>query len=569
MTSDSTRLDRQRFLAEIDANPDFDVLIVGGGVAGAATLRELSAQGLRCLLVERADFASGASGALTRVAQGGFRYLEKGEIRLVRRSATERNLFVAAAPHQTRPLRVVLPSETWLGGAAIALLRALGLAAGHSLPGALVLRAAVAFYDALGRGTRVLPLGGMFTRAELGRRYPGISLRFCAAAYEYEALIASPERVAIELIEDAVAEGGGSVALNYAEIQPIAGELVVSDGVSGAVVRVNADVVVNAAGAYVDRVAKLFGVETRLVDGVAGTHLLLRAPDVAAALGDDLLFFEDDSSDPRQRRLCCVYAIGGGVILLGATENPVAVPDASRPTEEEDAYLLAALRRLFPAGAFGAEDIVGRLHGVRPLVAADDGDLTGRSRDHAVHVHAATDGRMLISIAGGKWTTFHAIAADAADAALTALGRARRASTGRRPIGGGRDFPRDAAGRQRAADDLTRRFGVDDALAERLIATYGSRAGRVAAYLVGPEARTSIAGDAVTVGEVRFFACEEMATTAADVAQRRTRLFIEGAATREALDAIDRALAELRRAPQTARSESAEAPLEDVEHAAV
>jgi len=568
VTSDSARLDRRRFLAEIDADPDFDILIVGGGVAGAATLRELSAQGLRCLLVERADFASGASGALTRVAQGGFRYLETGEIRLVRRSATERNLFVAAAPHQTRPLRVVLPSETWLGGAAIALLRALGLAAGHSLPGALVLRAAVALYDALGRSGRVLPLGGLFTRAELGRRYPGISPRFRAAAYEYEALIASPERVAIELIEDAVAEGVGSIALNYAEIRPTAGGFVVSDGVSGAAVRVDAGVVVNAAGANVDRVAKLFGVETRLVDGVAGTHLLLRAPDVAAALGDDLLFFEGDNSDPRQRRLCCVYAIGAAV-LLGATEIPVAVPDASRPTAAEDAYLLAALRRLFPAGAFGAEDIVGRLHGVRPLVAADDGDLTGRSRDHAVHVHAATDGRMLISIAGGKWTTFHAIAADAADAALTALGRARRASTGRRPIGGGRDFPRDAAGRQRAADDLARRFGVDDALAERLIATYGSRAGRVAAYLVGPEARTSIAGDAVTVGEVRFFACEEMATTAADVAQRRTRLFIEGAATREALDAIDRALAELRRAPQTARSESAEAPLEDVEHAAV
>jgi glycerol-3-phosphate dehydrogenase len=569
VTSDALRLDRRRFLAEIDADPDFDVLIVGGGVASAATLRELSVQGLRCLLVERADFASGASGALTRVAQGGFRYLEKGEIRLVRRSATERNLFVAAAPHQTRPLRVVLPSETWLGGAATALLRALGLADGHSLPGALVLRAAVALYDALGRGARVLPLGGLFTHAELGRRYPGISPRFRGAAYEYEALIASPERVAIELIEDAVAEGAGSVALNYAEIQPTAGALVVSDRLSGAAVRVNAGVVVNAAGANVDRVAKLFGVETRLVDGVAGTHLLLRAPDVAAALGDDLLFFEDDSSDPRQRRLCCVYTIGG-VILLGATEIPVADPDASRPTAAEDAYLLAALRRLFPAARFAAQDIVGRLHGVRPLAAAAAAadDLTGRSREHFVHVHAAAEGRTLVSIAGGKWTTFHAVAADAADAALTALGRARRASTERRPIGGGRDFPRDAAARQRAADNLAERFGVDGVLAERLIATYGSRAIRVAAHLATPGARTPIAGGALTVGEVRFFAREELAIRAEDVARRRSRLFVEGAATREALDAIDRALDELRRAPQTARS-AAETPPEDVEHAAV
>ncbi len=102
MTVDSSRLDRQRFLAEMVIKPDFDVLVVGGGVAGSATFRELSAQGLRCLLLERNDFASGASGALTRVAQSGFRYLEKGEFGLVRRAVTERNRFVAAAPHLLR-----------------------------------------------------------------------------------------------------------------------------------------------------------------------------------------------------------------------------------------------------------------------------------------------------------------------------------------------------------------------------------------------------------------------------------------------------------------------------------
>ena len=91
-------LDRGRLVAEVDANPKFDVLIVGGGIAGAATFRDLALQGLRCLLIERHDFASGASGALTRVAQGGFRYLEKGELGLVARAVAERNLFVAAPP---------------------------------------------------------------------------------------------------------------------------------------------------------------------------------------------------------------------------------------------------------------------------------------------------------------------------------------------------------------------------------------------------------------------------------------------------------------------------------------
>ena len=541
MTASTPLLDRRRILSEIEADPDFDALIVGGGIAGAATLRDLSAQGLRCLLIERSDFASGASGALTRVAQGGFRYLEKGELGLVKRASNERNLFVAAAPHQTRLLRIVLPSEDWLGGAATAALRAFGLAEGHSLPGAVILRAAVALYETLARETRLLPRGGMFSRAALARRYPGVSPRYRAAVYEYEALIASPERIAIELIEDAVAQGSGSVALNYAEARPVAHRLVIGDRVSGVETFARVKVVVNAAGASANQVARVFGIEAKIVDGVAGTHLLLRAPEVAAALGDDLLFFEDGDPDPGRRRLCCVYAIGDNV-LLGPTETPVADADASRPTAAEDDYLLAALRHLFPQARVDAGDILGRLHGVRPLVAAGGDDLTGRSRDHAIYVHAGDGGRTLVSIVGGKWTTFRTIAADAADAVLVALARPRRVSTGRLPIGGGRDFPRDANERARAVLGLAARFGIEVAAAERLIATYGSRAERVAAYLASPEGSAPIADGRLTLGEVRFFAHEEMATNAEDVARRRSRLFIEGAATREALEEIARAL---------------------------
>ena len=201
-------------------------------------------------------------------------------------------------------------------------------------------------------------------------------------------------------------------------------------------------VVVNAAGASADRVASLFGVEARMVDGVAGTHLLIRAPIVARALGEDLLYFEDGNSDPRRRRLCCAYAVGGDV-LLGATEKSVADPDLSRPGEDEDAYLLSALRWLFPNAEVSEADIVGRLHGVRPLVASDGGDVTGRSRNHAIHVHhSPLLGVPLVTIAGGKWTTFRAIAEDAAHAVLAQLGRPRLVSTASLPIGGGRRWPR-------------------------------------------------------------------------------------------------------------------------------
>ena len=190
--------------------------------------------------------------------------------------------------------------------------------------------------------------------------------------------------------------------------------------------------------------------------------------------------------------------------------------------------------------------IVGRLHGVRPLAAAAGTDVTGRSRDHVIHRHPTVGGLPLISIAGGKWTTFRAIAADAADAVLAATGRSRVISTVRRPIGGGRDFPDEPKARQALASRLAQDFGLGGLIAKRLIAAYGARAPRVAAYLAAPGGRRAIANGALTVGEVRFFAREEMAVGANDVAHRRTRLFLEGRATQTSLAEVEAVLDDVR-----------------------
>jgi len=376
----------------------------------------------------------------------------------------------------------------------------------------------------------------MFGRAELRRRYPGISARYAGAAFEFEALISTPERVVIELLEDAVNDGSGSVALNYVRLNVERDRLTFVDQTAGAAFEIRARVVINAAGANVDKVARQFGVEAHMVDGVAGTHLIMHAPGIAEALGEDLLFFEDTSADLAKRRLCCVYALGRKV-LLGATETPIADADKSRPLPAEHAYLLAALRGLFPDAKVSEADIVERLHGVRPLAAVDADDVTGRSRDHVIHTHPGSEGQPpLVSIAGGKWTTFRAIAEDAANAALAALDLPRASSTDRRPIGGGQDWPV-------SPEALAKRPGLGVALAERLIAAYGSRAARVAAYLDDDRGRQSIAGGGLTVGEVIFLVREEMATSAEDIARRRCRLFVEGLATPETLSEIDRALA--------------------------
>ena len=148
-----------------------------------------------------------------------------------------------------------------------------------------------------------------------------------------------------------------------------------------------------------------------------------------------------------------------------------------------------------------------------------------------------------VTIAGGKWTTFRAIAEDAAHAVLPCLGRPWLVSTASLPIGGGQGCPRGAEERARFLADLANAFGLDAPTAERLLGTYGSRARRVARWLASPDGRRRVP-TALTLGEVRLFAAEELATSADDVARRRTRLFLEGRATPDVLAAIDRAISE-------------------------
>jgi glycerol-3-phosphate dehydrogenase len=443
----------------------------------------------------------------------------------------DRNLFVENAPHQVRPVRVVIPTESWLSGAISAPLRFLKLIGGKTLPGAAVLYLGVRLYEFYSRratpGTDrpQLPRGGVFSASVLRRRYGGIAACFRAAAHEFEGLITSPERVAIELIEDGLKASPKSVALNYVEaVRVEQGKILARDRQGGeGELTFEAPLAVNAAGALVDRVLGLFGVQARLVEGVAGTHLLLDAPDLARVLGPDILFFEDAEPVRAKRRLCVTYAIGDNV-LLGATEQPVDDPDASRASGAEETYLLAAINRLFPSLLTTDRQILRRLNGVRPMLHAQ-GAINGRSRDHAIAEHFSTEFRgTVVSVLGGKWTTFRTIAADATDAALRLLRHRRRISTDRLPIGGAQGLPTDEAGRTLFIQEIAARHGLREALAAALVARYGARALRVAAYVAEAPHASDIAG--LSVGERHFLVDEEMASGTEDIRLRRTDLFL-------------------------------------------
>ena len=522
MSPDLPTLDRQRMQAEIATDNRFDAVVIGGGITGAGTFRDLALQGLRVLLVERDDFASGASGALTRIAHGGFRYLERGDVGLVRESVIERDLLIANAPHVIRPVRVVLPLRTRLGGLLAAPFRFLKLMPGRGMPGVVPMTIGVRLYDALAGRKRALARGGAAMGSKTQRLFPYLGESFAGAIWTQEGRIHAPERIAIELLEDGVAASGRSVALNYCRLVGAdGGTLTLEDGLSGATLTVEAGVVVNAGGAHADKVAALFGITERMTGGVAGIHVILESASIAKALQDDLLFFEDHHADPAKRRLCVLYRLAGNRLLLGTTEFACDDPDEAtiRPTDED--YLLQALDAALPGHGVTKADITGRIVGVRPLIRSKTADLTSRSRSHAVISHE-TKGLTLITIIGGKWTTFRRMAEDATDAVLAELGRPRTVSTTHLAIGGGRDFRRADTVRDLIAD------GLDAALAERLADTYGSRAKRVAEWIRGEGAEPISADGRLTQGEIAFFAAAELAATAEDIVRRRCDQFFRG-----------------------------------------
>ena len=355
-------LDRKRALSALRRSPDIDVLILGGGINGAGALRELSLQGLRCALVERNDFASGASGASTRIAMGGFRYLEQGRIELVEKLSSERNRLVSNAAHLIEPLQVAIPVESFWGGVLTYALRFAGVKRKGGLPGMAVLRFGLALYDYLGRKDRSLPRAASMHGAVLRKAIPSLSGAIRGLGWAWEGQIRHPERIVFELVEDSVAANPFSTAINHCAVLGTSESGVeLKDHLSGETLTVRPLAVVNATGAWANRTNRLFGIDTPLVRGSKGSHLLLDNPQLRDALGDRLIYFGDGGS-----RMCVAYRFGRRV-LLGATDIPVQDPDEAICEDAEVDYLLRTVNLLFPGIPVSWDQIRYRWCGVRPL----------------------------------------------------------------------------------------------------------------------------------------------------------------------------------------------------------
>ncbi len=526
-------MNREASLQALRGSPAVSVLIIGGGVNGIGAFRDLALQGVDALLVERGDFGSGTSAASSHMLHGGIRYLENGEFRLVNEALHERDRLLSNAPHYAKALRTTIPIFRWFSGLLNAPLKFAGLLDRPGERGALVIKLGLTFYDFFVRRSHIMPKHEFRWRSAALREYPALNPALVCAATYYDAWMPYPERLCLEMVLDAEASNSACRALNYVSAVAGAGDdVILRDELTGEKLPVKPTVVVNAAGPWIDFVNDGLGLGAeRFIGGTKGSHLILDHPALLEATGGSEFYFENDDG-----RLVLILPYFDRV-MIGTTDIRIDKPDEAVATDAEIDYLLAMVRRVFPALKLDRSHIVFTFSGVRPLPYSQRGRTGQISRDHSIRSLAPTAGRRypIHSLIGGKWTTFRAFAEQITDLTLGDLGLPRRASTANQPIGGGRAYPQGEAAR----DDWLRELGANCGLPierlRQLFERYGTRAEAVARYIGCKHDLPLKHQPSYSRREIEFILREEKAQRLDDLLLRRTLIAMLGASTRELL----------------------------------
>lgn len=501
---------------------DIDVFIVGAGINGAGLFRDLCEQGVHCVIIDKADFGSGTSAAPSRLIHGGIKYLETGELRLVAQSTLERNLLLKNAPHAVSALHTVIPIFSWLQGIPAAIRTLFGATSAPRSRGAVLIKIGLLMYDFYGSRHRVMPRHAMWSRATALKNIPPLTPRIVAAGTYHDAKVSHPERLVLELIEDGIRAHPDSSAMNYAALEGTDGEIVNVRDAEGRIRRLRPRIVVNAAGPWIDSVNEQLGAPSHLIGGTKGSHLLLDHPDLIAALGGRMIYFEADDG-----RICLVFDYLGRA-LVGSTDLHASDPDNVVCDDLEIDYFLQSLKSLLPGLHFERNQIVYTYSGIRPLPASD-GTAPGLiSRDHSAPVMEPEGARHwpIVSMVGGKWTTFRGFAEEVTDALLTRLARRRRVSTQDLPIGGGRGFPLNDR-RSTWVEGVSERSGSTHARAELLLNRYGTGAEPIA-QTEGASPVFLKNAPTYSEEEIGWIVLNERVVHLQDIVMRRTALAITG-----------------------------------------
>ncbi|MFT8482631.1 glycerol-3-phosphate dehydrogenase/oxidase [Gluconobacter sp. P1D12_c] len=511
-------------LSAVPDNAEFDVVIIGAGINGAGLFRELALQGVKTLILDRSDICTGASCAPSRLIHGGIKYLETGEFKLVAQSTLERNLLLRNAPHFVRPLPTVLPIRTWLGGIVTSFRRFLNLGGKMTDRGALVLEVGLQIYDFLGRRARVMPRHSLSLSQKTRREWPHMAKDVVATAQYYDAAITQPERLGYECVQDALETAPNCEAVTYVVPETFqSGQLVLRDVLTDDVRTVKARVLVNAGGAWIDQINTTLGHPTKYIGGTKGSHLLLKHDDLLRELKGRMVYFGTPDG-----RICLAYPFFGHV-LVGSTDIRIDDPDKAVCTDEEQDYMLRMLADLFPGFHIGREQVTYRYSGVRPLPATNAADPSAISRDHIVH-EDRVGATPVLSLVGGKWTTFRGLGEEVADRVLALLGHPRSTSTQELAIGGGRGFP-DADQHTAYLDRFASSYGLPRPRASVLLDRYGTLARKIAGFCQEAADAPLRTLPSYTRRELMFIAENELVRRLSDVLYRRTTIALSGAMT--------------------------------------
>ena len=524
-------MNRNEILAQIKNNPEVSVLIVGAGINGIGTFRDLTLNSVDVLLVDRADFCSGASAASSHMAHGGIRYLENGEFRLVREAVRERNRMIQNAPHIVSPLPTTIPMFKYFSGLLNAPLKFLGWLDKPSERGSVIIKLGLMMYDAYTGQTRTVPRHKFFSRAQSLKRWNRLNPEIANTAVYYDGLISNPERLALELVLDAEAENPNARALNY--VSMVSGEkdtITLRDELSGETFEVHPKLVINAAGPWIDLTNRSLGLSTRYLGGTKGSHIVLDNPELRAAIGGNEFFFEN-----KDGRIVLIFPLHDRV-LLGTSDIKIENPDDARCTDEEVDYFLELIAHVFPTIKVTREQIVFRFTGVRPL-GSSGAKTTGQySRDHHIEVLNGDWTNLnfpIYSLVGGKWTSFRAFSELVTDKALNFLNLSRQKSTSELAIGGGRGYPKNEEDHRKHIESLSAWTGFNKDHLEQLFKRYGTRTQTVADFMMRAADAPLNSLPTYTRREIIFLVQYEKVRHLDDLVLRRTMLAMLGRLTKD------------------------------------
>ena len=474
----------------------FDLAVIGAGINGAGIARDAALRGLKVIIFDKNDMCSGCSAISSRLVHGGLRYLEYGEIPLVYESLHERRYLRLTAPHLVEPLRICIP-----------------IYAG-ARRGPLLIRLGMLAYDLLSF-RKTVPNHEMLSSTELQDEEPGLAAEgLRAAARYYDAQVTFAERLVLENL--LAAQSAGAEIRTHCEVTGIqveegAVESITYEDHAGNSASVSVKAIVNAAGPWVDRVLDVAPTPTkRLIGGTKGSHIIVGKFDGAPHDA----FYVEAAADGRP-----FFIIPwNDQYLIGTTDIRYDEDlDHIRASGAEVDYLLAETNRVFARAALTRADIHYAYAGVRPLPYKEEGPESAITRRHIIKNNKDI-ARGLLSIIGGKLTTYRSLAEQAVDK-LANLQRLKLPACRTRDT----DLP-GAWGIDRARVALKALDGLSDAGVERLLGIYGGRAAAIADLCTGELQHTAGDCDRVLAAEVVFVMREEFALTLEDIVFRRTMI---------------------------------------------